>query len=555
MIFLKEKFKPIITIGNIFFSTTRLEKNNNTLIIFLVNILKCIILFYILIYILLNLIDIYSHYFTIDLFSKVLPSVEKIDSIPMYPVRWWPSGVPQGWTGTALATFGDLSQIPNILPRVKVLGALGSAGITATQFTYQSAVENPVGFNRLMWGFSEFRRTGVWPSLEQIGNKINDNNLNEFITEAIKHADKSKLESIVNEVTGNSFLPSSNFDFSGFISKLIDLIFKETMQILQPVPVQGFFDDLIGQRMFIEIILFILCISIILLIIVFIFNLIFLLNRDKIIKKFDNKFITFYVSYQAFFSWITLFVIPIFIFTGLFTLCHGLHWLITNQIPYESLDIDLHKFISSSQVLGFTLSSNDLKFFNFNNNMKDLMGIVLIIKMNLIKKTKIKIKIIMIKMIIKVMIIKIIMIKMIIMIITKIKQIKIKIIFQIKKLLLNQNYKFAYLLPLILQNLGVEMKNNPEPIASYALSMIILSLIVLFCFINIFGYILSLYLISNYQTKIEDKYPKLIKYLNYFKNSSKILIIFEAIIGFTFLITIILLNTFLFTIITYGIIK
>jgi len=39
------------------------------------------------------------------------------------------------------------------------------------------------------------------------------------------------------------------------------------------------------------------------------------------------------------------------------------------------------------------------------------------------------------------------------------------------------------------------MQNKPEPIARYALSMIILSLIVLICFINIFGYILSLYLI------------------------------------------------------------
>jgi hypothetical protein len=114
-------------------------------------------------------------------------------------------------------------------------------------------------------------------------------------------------------------------DLSDLINKLTDIIFKETMQILKPVQVQGFFDDLIGQRMFIEIILFIMCISIILLFIVFIFNLIFLFNKDKIIKKFNNKFITFYINYQAVFSWITLFFIPILIFTGLFTLCQGLH--------------------------------------------------------------------------------------------------------------------------------------------------------------------------------------------------------------------------------------
>ena len=78
------------------------------------------------------------------------------------------------------------------------------------------------------------------------------------------------------------------------------------------------------------------------------FNIIFLFNKDKIIKKFDNKIITFYVKYQVFLSRITIIYIPIFIFVGLFTLCYGLHWLITHQIPYESLDVDLHKFISSS---------------------------------------------------------------------------------------------------------------------------------------------------------------------------------------------------------------
>jgi hypothetical protein len=76
------------------------------------------------------------------------------------------------------------------------------------------------------------------------------------------------------------------------------------------------------------------------------------------------------------FSWITLFFIPILIFTGLFTLCQGLHWLITNQIPYESLEVDLHKFISSSSsssssssyVLGLTLNFNKIK--NYKNNRR-----------------------------------------------------------------------------------------------------------------------------------------------------------------------------------------
>jgi len=62
---------------------------------------------------------------------------------------------------TALATFSVLSKIPVVSPRLRVLGALSSAGVTAGQITYQSAVENSVGFNRLMWGLSEYRKTGT----------------------------------------------------------------------------------------------------------------------------------------------------------------------------------------------------------------------------------------------------------------------------------------------------------------------------------------------------------------------------------------------------------
>jgi len=334
---------------------------------YLVYILTYIIIFLILINILIGIIDIYSHYYTVELYSNVIPEGDKNDNSPMDPVRWWPSGVPQGWAivGTALATFSVLNKIPGVNPRLRVLGALGSAGVTASQITYHSAVENSVGFNRLMWGplGSEYRRTGLWPSIDQIGKQITETQINDFTSEAIKHADESKVNSVVNEINGNGLLPFSNSDFKDLINQFIDLIFKETMQILEPVQVQGFLDDLIGQRMFIEIILFIMCISIILLFIFFIFNLIFLLNKDKIIKKFDNKFITFYIKYQAFLSKITLFYIPILISIGLFTLCKGLYWLVVNQIPYEYLGIDLHKFIAPA-----TASNPALPLLDKNQN-------------------------------------------------------------------------------------------------------------------------------------------------------------------------------------------
>lgn len=315
--------------------------------------LKYVILFYFLLNTLLFLVDLYSQFYNFELLSNYVPSGDKNDNLPMDPVRWWPSGVPQGMSiiGTALATFGVLSRMPGVSPRIRVLGALGGAGVTATQVTYHSAVENSVGFNRLMWGVSEYSKTGAWPSLDKIASDTTDSTIKDFTTEALKHADNTTVDSIVKEVSGtngNGFVSFSDSDFSDIINKLIDFLFKETMQLLKPVEVQGHLDDLIGQRMFIETILFIMCISIVLLFIYFILNVIFLLNKDKIVNKFNNKFITFYIQYQAFFSRISLIYTPILIIMSLITLCHGLHWLITNQIPYESLEIDLHKFVSSS---------------------------------------------------------------------------------------------------------------------------------------------------------------------------------------------------------------
>lgn len=48
--------------------------------------------------------------------------------------------------------------------------------------------------------------------------------------------------------------------------------------------------------------------------------------------------------------------------------------------------------------------------------------------------------------------------------------------------------------------------------------MTILNIVALFCFINVFGYIVSLYILDKYN--VEEKYPKLKLIINYFKKSS-----------------------------------
>ena len=73
--------------------------------------------------------------------------------------------------------------------------------------------------------------------------------------------------------------------------------------------------------------------------------------------------------------------------------------------------------------------------------------------------------------------------------------------------------------------------------------MFTLSLIVLISFINIMGFLLSLYLISKYD--IENKFPKFKKIIKYYENSNKIFIIFEVILSIVILLIMIIINLFL----------
>lgn len=270
---------------------------------------------------------------------------------PQDPVRYWPSGVPQSFSivGVGLATFAALSKIPNCSPRLRVLGSLGAAGVGVTTVVYQGAINNPTGFNRFMYGASQMVKTGTWPSLEQI-HSIPDNKVNEFANKAIGNLsphDRELVNEAVAEVLkrldkGSNFLPT---DFTSFYNKSLDFIFNLISPFLKSVPVEGYLDDLIGQQIIIEMLLLVLVFSLILLFIFFIINIIFILNKDKILNKFENKFVKFYIKYQALLAKLTLIYVPILILMGLFTLAHGIHFILTHQIPYDSLGVDLHNYI------------------------------------------------------------------------------------------------------------------------------------------------------------------------------------------------------------------
>jgi hypothetical protein len=138
-----------------------------------------------------------------------------------------------------------------------------------------------------------------------------------------------------------------------------------------------------------------------------------------------------------------------------------------------------------------------------------------------------------------------------IMIILKIKQkiINLKVylnyFISLPALTLRNKYKGVYFLPFIYAKFNPNVSPEAEPFISYSFSMFILSLLVLVCFFNIIGYILSIYLIEKYD--IENTFPYFKRYIKFYSSTSKFLLVLEILIAFVFLLFIVILNFFLFT--------
>ncbi len=128
--------------------------------------------------------------------------------------------------------------------------------------------------------------------------------------------------------------------------KAIDIFMQNFATFFKNAPVQGHLDDLIGQQILIYFIILFISVLLIILVTVYILNVWLLFNKDKILNKFNNKYVVFYIKYQAFLVKVSLIYLPIFIFMGLFTITHAMFFLITHQIPFEQLNIDLHTYVS-----------------------------------------------------------------------------------------------------------------------------------------------------------------------------------------------------------------
>lgn len=149
----------------------------------------------------------------------------------------------------------------------------------------------------------------------------------------------------INSINRLSVLPIPEW-FDNLIKSInFNGIIYLFLYFFKPVKVEGHLDDLLGQQLFIHFLLIIVVIGLIILFCIYFYITIMLNNKDYILKRFNNKFILFYLKYQLFLAKLSQFTLPLLILLGLLELLVMSHFLITHPIPYEQLPIDLHTFV------------------------------------------------------------------------------------------------------------------------------------------------------------------------------------------------------------------
>lgn len=207
-----------------------------------------------------------------------------------------------------------------------------------------------------MFSLNRYSKTGNSPILENITNL--PQTAIQFVNQAVNQAYQNTVNKTIFEVQNitnfNNENNSCNFISGNNINDLFFDFFDSFLRnfgfMFKPAPVSGYLDDLIGQQIAVEFILLFATISLILLIIAYIFNNLLIYNKDYIINRFgkNNKFVKLYLNYQVFCIKASLYYLPIFMFIGFYVLIHGLHFLITHQIPLDSLGLDLHILVKSN---------------------------------------------------------------------------------------------------------------------------------------------------------------------------------------------------------------
>jgi hypothetical protein len=102
------------------------------------------------------------------------------------------------------------------------------------------------------------------------------------------------------------------------------------------------------------------------------------------------------------------------------------------------------------------------------------------------------------------------------------------------------SYRYSISLPLILSNLNLNVQDNDSTLTQLSFGVFILSLVALLCLINIIAYIVGYYLINNGEYEI--KYPKLSRFITFYKKSTVFFLGLEILMCVTCLLILIIFS-------------
>ena len=120
----------------------------------------------------------------------------------------------------------------------------------------------------------------------------------------------------------------------------------------------------------------------------------------------------------------------------------------------------------------------------------------------------------------------------------------------LRQLAKNNNLTSSFMFPLILSKLDINVTDNHSSLTQISYGVFLLSLIALFCLINIIGYMIVNIIIN--KVDYEKRYPRLSKIINYYRKMSLIYVGIDIILC---LICLLLLVFFSLSIVYIGIVK
>jgi len=80
----------------------------------------------------------------------------------------------------------------------------------------------------------------------------------------------------------------------------------------------------------------------------------------------------------------------------------------------------------------------------------------------------------------------------------------------------------------ILSYLDINIDETREPIIRYAFSIFTLPLVAFLCFVNVVGYLTTIYLLGKYN--VEEKFPRFKRIIKYYQRSTLLFIFIEGIL-------------------------